>query len=576
MRANSSPARGELLRSGSALQEQQQRAPSTPRPLLQEPQQRASGGGAGKPMTARPESAAELSPACFEPEPQAAQAAGNLAINHSERHDYCTELCATLGALIDSPELCDVAFVVGPEDESEVVHGVRAILAARSKVLRSMLFGEGWREQSERSGGRMQQIEMPENGAEAFRTMLRYVHGGSVTFEPSTVMEVLQLADYFALDELKAGCGEYIAKTINTETAAVLLQTAHTFGESVLVDKCVQFIEAHTDAVLASEAFREAALSPELLCTLLKSDALTCKSELALYRATVAWGHAHCARHASISLNDALAEPLRHIRLPLIPTSGLMSVVRPDGLVPVDLLLEALAYHSDPGTVDGSRTCFTARTGTQLLEVALPQWDAGYMSFLSSSGGHYYEFSANRRTATKARNDGTIQSLRAAEPLEPGKVHTFAFHIDKWVGGDIDVGFGVDCGSKLAWLRQNECPGGDWVVSQPAICEGDTIVVPTPYNISGVHNFLSLSYTPIFPGAGSCGHGRGHSLVPQAEWNCFEDCEWGRGRDHVSSGGISAGWYARVICRAYIGERHRIIAGLRPCRHDERLLTCLG
>ena len=414
---------------------------------------------------------------CFESEPQAAQAAGNLAINHSERQEYGAELCAMLGTLIDSPDLCDVAFIVGQQDEAEVVHGVRAILAARSKVFRSMLFGEGWLEQSQRSGSSVQQIEMPENGPEAFRTMMRYVHSGAVVFEPGTVMEVLQLADYFALDELKAGCGEYIAKTINTETAAVLLQTAHTFGEGMLVDKCVQFIEVHTDAVLASEAFREAALSPELLCKLLSLDALTCASELALYRATVAWGRAYCAQHPGIALADALAEPLRHIRLPLIPTSGLMGVVRPDGLVPVDLLLEALAYHSDPGTVDGSRKCFTARTGTQLLEVTLPQWDAGYMSFLSSSGGHYYEFSANRRTATKARNDGTIQSLRAAEPLEPGKVHTFAFHIDKWVGGDIDVGFGVDCGSKLAWLRQNECPGGDWVVSQPAICEGDTIVV---------------------------------------------------------------------------------------------------
>eukprot|EP01043_Picozoa_sp_COSAG02_P065820 COSAG02_NODE_10046_length_2038_cov_5.605990_1_plen_470_part_10 len=388
MRANSSPSRGELLRGGgSGLSS----APSTPRTLAE--QQRVAGGAAGATASAEARRAAELqdsrlaalqkpsrdvsdpaADAYSESEPQAAQAAGNLAINHSERHDYCTELCATLGALVDSPDLCDVAFVVGLEDEAEVVHGVRAILAARSNVFRSMLFGEGWREQAERSGGRMQQIEMPDNGPEAFRAMVRYVHSGTVLFEPSTVMEVLQLADYFALDELKAGCGEYIAKTINTETAAVLLQTAHTFGESVLVDKCVHFIEAHTDAVLASEAFREAALSPELLCTLLKSDALTSTSELTLYRATVAWGRAYCARHPSISLSSALAEPLRHIRLPLIPTSGLMGVVRPDGLVAVDLLLEALAYHSDPGTVDGSRKCFTARTGTQLLEVALPQW----------------------------------------------------------------------------------------------------------------------------------------------------------------------------------------------------------
>jgi|EP01047_Picozoa_sp_COSAG01_P031560 hypothetical protein len=125
-----------------------------------------------------------------------------------------------------------------------------------------------------------------------------------------------------------------------------------------------------------------------------------------------------------------------------------------------------------------STECFRKRSGLQqnaLLTV--PQWAPGYMSFLSSSGGHYYEFSHNKRTATKARNDGTIQSIRASEALQAAQTHTFAFRIDKWQGGDIDVGFGVDCGSKLAWLRQNECPGGDWVVSQPTISEGDVIVV---------------------------------------------------------------------------------------------------
>ena len=83
------------------------------------------------------------------------------------------------------------------------------------------------------------------------------------------------------------------------------------------------------------------------------------------------------------------------------------------------------------------------------------------MSFLSSSGGQFYEFDRGRRIATKARNDGTIQSIRASEPLAPGQVHQFAFRVDKWAGGDIDLGFGSDCGSKLAWLRQNEQAGGD-------------------------------------------------------------------------------------------------------------------
>jgi hypothetical protein len=177
------------------------------------------------------------------------------------------------------------------------------------------------------------------------------------------------------------------------------------------------------------------------------------------------------------ALKDVVARPMALIRLPLIPTAGLMTVVRPDNLVAIESLLEALAYHSDPGTVDASTHSFTKRAGSRPLRLAKPEWDTGYMSFLSSSGGHYYEFDRPRLTATKARNDGTIQSIRAAEPLTPGQIHSFAFVVDKWAGGDIDLGFGVDCGSKLAWLRQNETHGGDWVVSQPAFGEGDVIII---------------------------------------------------------------------------------------------------
>ena len=40
---------------------------------------------------------------------------------------------------------------------------------------------------------------------------------------------------------------------------------------------------------------------------------------------------------------------------------------------------------------------------------------------------------------------------------------------------DIDLGFGVECGTSHAWLRNNEQLGGNWVVSQ--VVEDDTVVV---------------------------------------------------------------------------------------------------
>ncbi|CAN0421543.1 unnamed protein product, partial [Hapterophycus canaliculatus] len=39
----------------------------------------------------------------------------------------------------------------------------------------------------------------------------------------------------------------------------------------------------------------------------------------------------------------------RHFRLPLISLRELMSVVRPSGVVPAEAILDAVAYHADPG-----------------------------------------------------------------------------------------------------------------------------------------------------------------------------------------------------------------------------------
>jgi hypothetical protein len=146
------------------------------------------------------------------------------------------------------------------------------------------------------------------------------VHSGSILFEPSNAMEVLQLSDYFGLVELKAGCGDYIAKSINTDTVAGYMQTAADFGEASLVEKCLHFIELHTDEVLVSESFSGAVLGPEMLCKVLQSDKLSCTNELTLYNATVAWGRTVCElqRHArdgdagggDVDLAAVLALPL--------------------------------------------------------------------------------------------------------------------------------------------------------------------------------------------------------------------------------------------------------------------------
>jgi hypothetical protein len=98
------------------------------------------------------------------------RAVGNRAANHTEQRSWAQPFCEAVGSILRIPELCDVTFLVGPE--AEPVHGVRAVLAVRSEVFRSMLIGDRWLEQQP---GRPSEIPMPENSPAAFRAMMQYV-----------------------------------------------------------------------------------------------------------------------------------------------------------------------------------------------------------------------------------------------------------------------------------------------------------------------------------------------------------------------------------------------------------------
>ena len=71
---------------------------------------------------------------------------------------------------------------------------------------------------------------MPNNSPKAFRTVLQWAQAGATAFEPDTVMEVLELADFLALEELKASCEESIAGLVGQDNALLVLQCANLFA----------------------------------------------------------------------------------------------------------------------------------------------------------------------------------------------------------------------------------------------------------------------------------------------------------------------------------------------------------
>ena len=71
------------------------------------------------------------------------------------------------------------------------------------------------------------------------------------------------------------------------------------------------------------------------------------------------------------------------------------------------------------------------------------QWDTVWQSDGKST---LYDFTNSNHTATKSRQPSYIYTVRADTPMRKDGQYKFAFHIDRYSGNNIDVGFGGNCG----------------------------------------------------------------------------------------------------------------------------------
>lgn len=122
-------------------------------------------------------------------------------------------------------------------------------------------------------------------------------------------------------------------------------QVAVTFGLGPLQERCIAFIEAHSQEVLRTRGFLE--LSASALLPLLRSDML-CVDEAELVRAARSW-----ARVGAAVLERPVAEVaapvVRELRLALLAPAELSALEeqnRREPLIPVEQIVEAWKCHA--------------------------------------------------------------------------------------------------------------------------------------------------------------------------------------------------------------------------------------
>nr|XP_012219817.1 PREDICTED: serine-enriched protein isoform X1 [Linepithema humile] len=298
-----------------------------------------------------------------------------------------TGLAEDMKFLASMPELCDVTFLVG--DTREPVCAVKAVLAARSRVFHKMLYQTpspqrkkeppqrenkirlflkrssepllNLQNAAQQRSGFTQQlapIQEPQSNQhhtliieefepDVFRQLIEYIHTGCVTLQPRTLLGVMNAADYYGLDELRRACAGFVQCCITVDTVCALLASAERYIQykctKSLVQKVLEFVDEHGNEVLNLGSFT---LLPQHVVRLILAREELRADEFTKFQAALMWSKKYCDNNQT-PLKEVIGNFIEYIQFHKIPATVLMQEVNPLGLVPPEIIMNALAYQND-------------------------------------------------------------------------------------------------------------------------------------------------------------------------------------------------------------------------------------
>jgi len=158
----------------------------------------------------------------------------------------CT-LIDDLDKLVASNLYSDVTFVV---EGTNKLPAHKLILQVRTEYFGRM-FSSGLRE------SQTNKIEIFDCTTTAFSDVLRFIYTDYCAVNDENCISLLEQANFFQLDRLKAICEQYWFDNIHVTNAASVLHVADRFNASQLKDFAMEFIFSHIQEVVKTEAFRE-------------------------------------------------------------------------------------------------------------------------------------------------------------------------------------------------------------------------------------------------------------------------------------------------------------------------------
>ncbi|KAB5518418.1 hypothetical protein PHYPO_G00165640 [Pangasianodon hypophthalmus] len=181
---------------------------------------------------------------------------------------------------------CDVEL----EAEGRIFHAHRVILSASSDYFRAM-FSSGMKETHQTS------VSLLLMGAPELEALLHCCYSGDLFLDWGCIFELTSTALQFQFQPALSLCLNYLEQQMDAHSCLDVAAFAEAYMLSDLHETAEDFVLMHFQEVMATPKFLE--LPAEKLVDLLRRDGLCVPSELAVFRAVVAWIEADPAQRLS-------------------------------------------------------------------------------------------------------------------------------------------------------------------------------------------------------------------------------------------------------------------------------------
>ncbi|XP_054857797.1 kelch-like protein 2 [Eublepharis macularius] len=218
--------------------------------------------------------------------------------------------CITQGIkqLYQTQQLCDVTLVA----EGRMFPCHRAILASVSLYFQRM-FTSSFKESRE------PEILLKELSASSLQTLLVYIYTGELVFTAGQATELFTAASRLQVMPALQIISRFLRESLAMENCLEFYMLAYSHNYRPLLRTTLSYVAFHFKHLSESPAFL--LLDFSALISILSSDSLAVKSELAVYRAVRCW-----VRHNPSERLRKLGELMAHVRLPLMTPVELAEV----------------------------------------------------------------------------------------------------------------------------------------------------------------------------------------------------------------------------------------------------------